>query len=229
METQELYIEIDSFLSEVRNETKTDRINICAWLFPKLCSDSAVAPKVLQHFFESSEIIESSNIIIVDKRISESDAKELKRQYGALVNALLEEMLSQNLPITAFYQKLWHVITSSPSFDGNDKAKIFAVYYIWIDDRIPYFQLESGLQMSDQDFLEISKSLHPKIQKARFILRTSFFSQRSARASVLLDLIESTKNKKERTVLFAHILSFSEPAAIRSEAMKELLSRLIDD
>ena len=229
METQELYLEIETFLSKVRNKTKTDRINICAWLFPKLCVESAIAPKVLQYFFESSEIIESSNNIIVDRRISESDAKELKRRYGDLVNALLEEMLSQNLSVTAFYQKLWHVITSSPSFNGNDNAKIFAVYYIWVDDRIPYFQLESGLQMSNQEFLEISKSLHSKIQKARFILRTNYFSQRSARASVLLDLIESTKDKKEKTILMAHILSFAEPIAIRSEAMKELLSRLIDD
>ena len=165
---------------------------------------------------------------VAETIISEETAKILHRQYSEVVDALFEQVLDQNLPEDQFYSKIWKMISESPSFEDNN-AKAFALYYIWIDARIPYFQLENGLAMSNNEFRELSESLISSIQKARFIMHTSLFKQRTSRASVLLNLLDNFSDEKERAVLMAHIISFAVPSESHHTALRELLSKLIED
>lgn len=228
MSITKLRLKIDAFLSEVCDQTKNDRLNICACIYRMLIEQPDDAPEALRYFFENSERIESANSRTADGNISESTGKELKKQYAELVDALFEQQLSKNLPISVFYQKIWEVISVSPCFD-DENARIFALYYIWIDARIPYFQLDDGISMSNKEFQEYSEQMLTDIQKARFILRSKFFEQRTSRASVLLGLIESQKSDKEKAVLLSHILSFALPSPNNSNALREILSKLLDD
>lgn len=228
MSIAELRIEIQSILSETRNLTRHDKLNICADIYQRLIEFPADAAEALRWFFENSERIESSNSKAAGSYISETTSKELHKQYGELVDALFEQVLSKNLPVETFYKKMWEIITTSPSFD-NDDARIFALYYIWIDARTPYFQLEDGISMSNKEFQECSELLHTTIQKARFILRTNLFKQRTSRASVLLNLIEELKTEQEKAVLMAHILSISSPSTMSSSTLRDILGKLLDD
>lgn len=228
MSITELKLEIKSILSETCNQTRLDKLNICADIYQKLVKFPAVAVDALQWFFENSEKIESSNSKTASSYISETTSKKLHKQYSELVDALFEQILSKNLPVEIFYQKIWEIITTAPSFDDDD-ARIFALYYIWIDARVPYFKLEDGLFMSNKEFQECSELLHTTIQKARFILRTNLFEQRTSRASVLLSLIEGLKTEQEKAVLMAHILSISSPPTMSSRTLRDMLDKLLDD
>lgn len=66
---------------------------------------SADAAEALRWFFENSERMESSNSKAAGSYISETASKELHKQYGELVDALFEQILSKNLPVEAFYKK----------------------------------------------------------------------------------------------------------------------------
>lgn len=228
MSITELKLEMESILSETCNQTRYDKLNICADIYQSLIKFPTVATEALQWFFENSEEIESSNSKAANSYISETTAKKLHKQYAELVDALFEQILSKNLPVELFYQKIWEIIATSPCFDDDD-ARAFALYYIWIDARIPYFQLEDGLLMSNKEFQECSELLHTTIQKARFILRTNFFEQRTSRASVLLSLIEELKTEQEKAVLMAHILSISSPPTMHSRTLRDMFDQLLDD
>lgn len=229
MAITELRLKIDAILSEASDKTKNDRLNICACIYQMLIAQPDDAPEALRYFFENSELIESANCKTAnDGNISESTGKILKKQYAEIVDALFEQQLSKNLPISVFYQKIWEIISVSPCFD-DENARIFALYYIWIDARVPYFQLGDGMSMSNKEFQEHSDKMIKDIQKARFILRTTLFEQRTSRASVLLELIESQKSDKEKAVLLSHVLSFASPSPNSSSALREMLSKLLDD
>ena len=224
---RELTAELYQYLSNVKAKTDNDRINICMYLYNELIHNPASAPELLKFFYENADRVESSEEITADSVITEADAKKLLSQYAEVVDAIFEQILAKNLPVEQFYTKLWDAISESPTFE-DDQAKAFALYYIWIDVRIPYFQLENGLTMSNSEFRNLSESQYESIQKARFILRTKLFKQRTARASVLLNLLESIENEKERVVLMAHILSFSVLSPSHSAALRELVRKMKD-
>lgn len=105
MSIAELRIEIQSILSETRNLTRHDKLNICADIYRRLIEFPADAAEALRWFFENSERMESSNSKAAGSYISETASKELHKQYGELVDALFEQILSKNLPVEAFYKK----------------------------------------------------------------------------------------------------------------------------
>ena len=224
----ELNSELIIFLSKVRNKTRNDKLNICASVYKKLTQDPSVSVELLKFFYEHADRIASSEQEVAEVIISEETSKVLHEQYAGVVDALFEQILSKNLPVDQFYSKIWEMISGSPSFE-DDNAKAFALYYIWIDVRIPYFQLENGLIMSDAEFRELSESLLSSIQKARFIMRTTMYKQRTSRASALLNLLDNFSNEREKAVLMAHIISFTTPNGNHQTALRELLSKLIED
>ncbi len=228
MSVAEIELKIDAFLSEVSRTTKNEKLNICAGIYRMLIERPEDAPEALQYFLEASERIEPTNSKIACEYISEATANSLKRQYADLVDALFEQQLSKNLPTLEFYQKIWEIVSTSPCFE-DENARIFALYYIWIDARIPYFQLDNGISMSNKEFQEYSERMLRDIQKARFILKTNLFEQRTSRASVLLGLIESQKSDKEKSVLLSHILSLATPTFSGASALQEIFSKLLDD
>lgn len=224
----ELNSELEIFLSKVRNKTRNDKLNICASVYKKIAQNPSVSAELLKFFYENADRITSSEQETVEVVISEETSKVLHKQYAEVVDALFEQILAKNLPEDQFYSKIWEMISGSPSFE-DDNAKAFALYYIWIDVRIPYFQLENGLTMSDVEFRELSESLLLSIQKARFIMRTTMYKQRTSRASVLLNLLDSFSDEREKVVLMAHIISFTTPGGSHQAVLRELLSKLIED
>lgn len=230
MDNAELISGIKSYLSTVSRNTKSDRINICAYIYPKLAklADNSEAVGVLRFFYENADSIESSEKEKVEVLITEDVVDSLQKQYASIVNALFEKLLKSNLLEDLFYQKLWEIIFTNPSFE-DENARVFALYYIWIDARIPYFHLEEGLMMSESEFQTLKKDLYTKISKARFILWTTMFKQKTARASAILKLLNELNDEKEKAVLMAHILSFAPPSKYQRDALRELLSKLTAD
>ena len=224
----ELKNEIETFLSKIRNKTKSDKLNICAHVYEIIARDPASSVELLRFFYNNADRIQSSDQETADTIITEEMAKSLHECYSEVVDAMFEQLLEKNLPEEDFYTKLWEMINQSPTFE-DENAKIFAFFYIWIDVRIPYYQLDNGLAMSNEEFRELSDSLITNIQKARFIMRTTMFKQRTSRASVLLDLLDSVSEEKERVVLMAHILSFTAPGQLNPRVLREVLDKLLGE
>lgn len=213
---------IIEYLSHVTNESEQDKLNICAWVYSRISESGENASAVLKFFFENADNIESDDSWNAEIVFSESDAREYRKKYGALTDAIFEKLIAENLPEEQFYEKLWESINGLALFD-TAKIKAFAIYYIWIDVRIPYYQLNEGMHMSNQRFAEITNGIRDDITKARFILRTNKFESRTKRASVLLELLDSHASFEERTVLMAHIISFLKPA-LNDSILRELLN-----
>lgn len=112
--------------------------------------------------------------------------ERLSEQYGDIVNSLIKAYGQQNESEQVFYKMLWSIINESMLFD-NEAKKIFALYFILIDKRIPYFKIDESLlySMSNERFQELLKETARQGQRIRFILKSEF-SQKSERAAVLL-------------------------------------------
>jgi len=212
---------IREFLKHARCKSLEETYAVCDWLFRKYISEDDQPELVFRWFLENADTIESDDTESYKIRI---DLKEYIKEYGELVAANLDYLFKENKDPDTFYAKLWKLISENTVFDTVEK-KIFAMFSIWIDPRIPYFKLDSiGLKMENVVFAQITSEIRSDIDKARFIMNTDLFEQRTMRASVLLSLLDKyTEEEEKRTVLMAHVLSFL--TIPKSGFLQELIKR----
>ena len=138
--------------------------------------------------------------------ISDDELKSLEKDFGKYVNGILDNFLRRNLSEWDFYVNLWNMIASDKYVLIEEKARVFALYYILIDKRIPYFQLGESIKMSNDEYKEIAERLLSKRNKLRFILSIPI-DTKTERAGYLLDLLdEYISLPKERAVLMSYLV-----------------------
>lgn len=211
--------ETKDHILNILKEVSGSRADIAYEIYGMIARCSGHEAEALAFFYEYSEDIESSEEHRIEKVFSEEDKYQFTSQYGKMIDGFLEALLRENLPGNTFYAKLWEFINN----DGllvEKKQKAFALYYIWIDVRIPYYQLQEGIKMSNEDYQAYNKDLKETIKKARFILFTPT-AQKTERASRLLDLLDEVDDKREKAVLMSHILRMNN----RNDVLARLLRR----
>jgi hypothetical protein len=194
--------------------TKGSPINISYALLKTLESaHSEDQPALLRYIAEHFGITETSDEIPIDVFITADELSALKTQYSKVVDSMFDMILQDRPSAVCFYSALNSMIVHNSVFT-DEKSRAFAMYWILIDKRIPYFELGQGLKLANEEWQAISRKLTLEKQKARFIL-ASDFSQKSEEADLLLKELDS-KEDQERVYLLGFILHLLRDAANRS-------------
>lgn len=192
--------EIDAILTL----TKGNTINISYALFKILNGVSTEEqPRLLQYIAEHFGQIESCDEIPIDVFITGDELSALKSQYSKVVDSIFEMILQSRFSVGDFYSALNSQIIHNNLFK-DEKSRAFALYWILIDRRIPYFQLDKGLKTSNEEWQAISRRLPIEKQRVSFIMASNF-TQKSEEADLLLKEIDS-KEEQERVFLLSYIL-----------------------
>lgn len=196
-------------ISELLKTVSGSKMDICHEVYKKIASYPGNEPELLRFFFEQSEQIESNEECPVEVIFSEEEKKEyINGNYGKMIDEALEILIKKGLKKEQFYEKLWKDIITNALLDSS-KLRAFAVYFIWIDMRIPYFELEEGIKMSGDEYRDIRNDILEEIKRARFILSVPV-EQKTERASRLVKMLESIEDEKKKAVLMTQILLIHE-------------------
>lgn len=171
---------------------------------------------------ESIDELESSKEVRVDEVITEQERLELKKLYAKTIDAVFDSLIAQNEPSGVFYQRLWTAV-NSPIFP-DDKAQAFALYWVMIDRKIPYFQVEPGMKMANEEFKKRLSELRNDRVKIRFLLERDF-SQRTEQADLILKVIQNA-SEMDRPVLMAYLIAIARMDQ-DSESQLEMLRRAL--
>ena len=141
--------------------------------------------------------------------VSKHDLDDLRKTYGQTVDTLLDTLvqkgITSSMPIDTFYHDIWHLIVQNPIFP-SEKEKVFALYYVLIDPKIPYCPIASGLSMNNSEFRNIIDECYDAIRKVKFILAVDF-PQKTMEASNLLDIILSQHDYNKQVVILSKIIT----------------------
>lgn len=187
------------------------RIDVCFDIFTGIMSNSEEERVHLFTYACNNFGISDSDGSFVppSSGISRSEMENLREMYGQTVDSLLDTLIQKSIKDDIdpelFYEKVWNLIIQNPIFTSN-KEKAFALYYILIDTRIPYFQITPGLEMNNAEFKTIVEECKDDIQKAMFVLGVDF-PQKTMEASNLLDILLSISDYRKRTVILSKIIS----------------------
>ncbi len=160
-------------------------------------------PAALQHIADHRDEVSSSKEIKFDEVVTAAESALLKQRYAQLVDGILDLILQGNPTAEDFYNEAYD-LTQNPVF-REFAARAFALHWILIDPRLPYFQLEDGLRMSNDDWNALRRKLRVQSAKIRFILNTDF-EQNSEEADLLLRVLHSVDPGVQRVRLIGTIL-----------------------
>ena len=150
---------LDETKKQIMHDLKVyrgEQLDVCYQIYKVIVSTLGKEAEALRFFLENSELIEPSNEERVKAIFSKEESLELEEMYGQMINGMLAALLTKNLSVNEFYEELWGAIVDNPILK-EEKVKVFALYYIWIDMRIPYFQLDKGIKMSNEEFADITR------------------------------------------------------------------------
>lgn len=159
--------------------------------------------------------IEDVEVEDEDEFLPKNVADIITEDINRLVNRIIKNLVRRRPSEEIFYENLWNKINDDTLLP-NKKAQVSFLIRLWIDPRIPYFQVGEGCTMEDDEFNRVQNDVWPMIRKACFILSIPF-SQKTQRASILMDLANELKDDRERAVFWAGVMSHLKETARPSE------------
>ncbi len=204
-------------------------IDCCLFLYESFQEDSIeVQVECFQAFCDNYRIITSNKTQKIPRKIKQRDLDILIDTYGKYVDELLGSALKKayscGFSKIEFYDILWRSFINS-GIVTNSEEYAFCIYFVVIDRKIPYYFLEPGLKMENEEYSNFIDQCQLSISKVRFILSNDF-SQKTEEASLILRELQELGTFEEQTVVMTTILG-----TLREEQkrLRKYINRLIDN
>lgn len=199
--------------------------DICSDVYFLYLKKNDQAHNNLRTFLESWYDIESNKSISVKVYYSEDDYRDCFDDIRPVIDRLLSNLVEKNYPSETFYSNLWDSINNDFLFD-SDLEKICAVLFVLLSSKIPYFQMEEALRMSDEEYWKISQEVDEQYKKAVFALNRGY-DQRTEVASQIVRFFKEIEGETQQVVYIAKLIGYFRFEIHRlEEKIKELYSEL---
>ncbi len=156
------------------------------------------------------ELPENRTIQIAEY-FSKDELEEFESLYEDTVKGLLNANIKKCnygvIEVKDFYRSLWEIYCTMFS---TQKEKAYAFYCTVRSKSIPYQYMGKPIAMSNEQFQELTVQNKGIIDKIKTIGRSGY-SQRTERASLLLNCINEVKDFESKVVVLAHALSILGP------------------
>ena len=205
--------EFQEQLLDFLGRVKGEQIDIAAAVYYMIQKESNRAD-AFRFFLEHADELETTGEAEAESVFTASEIQKLSRNCGQLAEGILDHVIGKNFDEADFYAELWKRGIEENINLPEEKEKIYALYRIWTDGRIPYFKLDEGLLMTNERFREIVGEKQSQLKQVRFLLN-SRFSQRTQRSSLLVRILDSCETEEEKAVILAQILLMAEYKAYK--------------
>lgn len=202
----------EEWLHEILSRVKGERLDITAAVYGQIRKEKD-SVHAFRYFLQNADDIISFEEQEIPQRYTAAEIQKLKSRCSPCVNGILDSALGRNCSEDDFYRLLWDSIAVHNPLLSEEDDVIYAIYMIWQDERIPYFQLEEGFKMTNDRFAEITRKNMDLIKKANFIIRSSI-EQRTEVSGLLLKILSECETEEDRVVVLAQILARQEQQII---------------
>lgn len=202
----EFEAELDAFLENARG----GRIEIFAEVYGMIRKQKQPG-LALRCFLEKADSLRKQKEVIEADDFAALDFMQFEYRCGTLVEGILDKLMSDRMDEDDFYCAVWNEIQESRYF-VQEKEKVYAMYEIWTDGRIPYYKMAEGIQMENEKFGEIIRKNIEQIKKIIFVLNSKF-AQKTERSSLLIEILDSLETEEDKAVILAQILAIIDKRA----------------
>jgi hypothetical protein len=220
-------------LRVIVSHAQTD-VNLCAVAYKmmKVC-DSEERAQIFEEFVKSVRRDKTDESMKLPVVITKREEANLMSRYGSYVDQKLEQFLKDNLEESDFYAKLADFIFDDEMLQDG-KAGSIAIFDCIIDKRLPYHKVDttSAITMDNDQFAKVLKSIGDDALETIDSAMSHDFDQKTERAGVVLNLIESRERKEERVAMLIRAFGHYEKQILQlheRELKRQLLKELMSD
>ena len=130
----ERWSKFDTELDDILENARGGRIEIFGEVYGLICKQEQPGA-ALRHFLETAASLQKLKEAGEEDDSTALDFMQFEYRCGALVEGILDNLISDRMDEDEFYCALWEEIQESKYF-GQEKEKAYAMYEIWTDGRI---------------------------------------------------------------------------------------------
>lgn len=140
----------------------------------------------------------------------------------SLSKGVIDYLSNKGYEPKCYYKKLWDTI-SNLLCSASEVEKGVCLYAILRDQRTPYYQIEKGLYMENDQYRKTIDQIDSQLNKLRFVLNLAN-SQRTETASQILEILDELETKESKAVFLSQlILSVKKKYSKSSDPLQSLL------
>lgn len=122
-----------------------------------------------------------------------------------VVNNVISNLVERKVTEDDFYINLLNRLLDH-GFLQNELRQAIFLQCLWLDNRIPYYQLGEGRHIgNNEEFKRIYKEIEPSLNKGRYIINAKL-QYKTQRASLLMEIADSLDTDEQRMVFWASII-----------------------
>lgn len=125
-------------------------------------------------------------------------------RLASTINQVVRELILKNVTEDEFYAELWRRFSDTILIPDAAQRAVFLLR-LWLDVRIPYYQLGPGITMPNEQYHQLVKQLEPQRRKVSFILNAGY-PQKTQKASILMKVAGELSSDEERAVFWSIVL-----------------------
>ena len=195
----------------------TRDINLCARAYYLIAgATESEQPVLLKQFLTEYKKVTTDYKEEMETLISENEKYQLAGVYQDSSDEFFLSLRQENPTEDDFYRKLWKYIDQDPEL-RSDNARIFVLYNMAIDTRMPYYQLgwDRLVHMEHDTFRLFNEILDEAgySDKLEYIFKYPL-KQKTERASLINNLMEEIPSREMKAVLLSRILSHYEACTL---------------
>lgn len=133
----------------------------------------------------------------------------IKERFTNEMTAILYDASKNKLSSEEFYKKIWLLINSN-KICKNKREKALATFFFVDSDLIPYRAVGQGISMTDDEYSSIIDSLDTDLVKDMGLIMQIEYKQKTNRASLLVEKLDSLNTLEEKAVFLSMILQKAE-------------------
>ena len=180
----------------------------CYDLCYELLSNYSEHEELFRYVCENYQGKPKNAYIEIKQYFSQAEVYYYKSIYGevidGIINCAIKECDFNIVNMEKFYENVWNTYSY---FFHTIKEKAFAFYYTIIDVRIPYIYIGKPLSMETETYQKIIKNSQEYLKRIKYIFALRY-SQKTERASLVLQLLESIESYETKVVILAKALDY---------------------
>lgn len=180
--------------------------DVCTYFYSYYIKDkdNGEALDNLIAFLNSEE--NSDDSIVIEEFHPKEQYESALNEVFKFMNNVVNNLVTANPDEREFYLSLLEKINDDTIFE-TDIKKSLAIMSLKASVKIPYYKLDEGLKLGEDDYRKLIDDNLTAVRKSLFIVNSGL-EQNTEVASLLLNLIKEQKSDKVKAVILANVLSF---------------------
>lgn len=215
--------------SQIVEEHKYCLYDICKACMNRLMEDVDNAQEGFRIFLTEVEVPRYAPNEIPEE-FFDVDADEIdtptKTRLTDMEHQIVKELISQNVSEDVFYEEIWNRILDK-ILVSNNHQRSFLLVCMWLDPRIPYYQLGLGVSMDNDTYKKCVQQLEFPYKKMLFAMNAGY-PQKTQKASILLKIADEISDQNERIVFWSLTISRLESRILKLKKRIQELESLME-